>query len=218
MPRAAICTLPPPAGILACLLLLAPAARAQDELRLGGTPTLSFAPPPAAAPVPSTPEPPKAFGRKGSQWWTVGAGFAHSFDDVNDLNLPRVAWSVFLADDVEFSIELNGWFFNQPGDNAIGINPSMVFRWHFINSGPWTVYGDVGVGLLAATDNVPEGGTPFDFMPRIGVGFTRQLNDAGLRLQGGVRWHHISNARITGDFHNPGRDAPFIYAGLMWPF
>lgn len=218
MPRAALGTTP---GILAGLLLLAsPAhARAQppappDDFRLAGTPTLSFEPPAPGAAPPSHPK----FGHKDSQWWSVSAGFAHDFDDVNDLNLPRVAWSVFLADDVEFSIELNGWVFNQPGDNAVGINPSLVFRWHFIDSGPWTVYVDGGVGLLFASDKVPQGGTSFDFMPKIGIGFTRELTESGLRLQGGLRWHHISNARITGDFRNPGRDAPFVYAGVMFPF
>jgi hypothetical protein len=164
----------------------------------------------APAPVPT-------FGKANTKWWTVGPGVAYNFNKATDVNL-RGAYSYFLVDDVEFSVELNGWYFDQPGDNAIGINPAMVVRWHFVDRDPWTLYLDVGIGLLLASDNVPDGGTSFDFTPRAGGGFTRRLDDAGTRLQVGLRWHHISNGRIFGDSSNPGRDALMLYAGIQWPF
>jgi len=160
---------------------------------------------------------PARFGDQGTDWWDLSAGVAYNFVDSTDWNL-RLAWSHFIIENVEFSVELNGWYFNQPGDNAFGINPAFVFRWHFINTGNWSVYADAGIGILLATSAVPEGGTNFDFMPRIGGGFTYKLDDRGDRLQVGLRWHHVSNARIEGDFNNPARDGLMFYTGLMFPF
>ncbi len=161
--------------------------------------------------------PPKKFGAAGSRWWTIGTGIADNFNDAVDSNV-HFAYTYFLAPDIEFTAELAGWYFNQPGDNPVGASAVMVFRWHFINTGAWTVYADTGVGILAATDNVPDGGTSFDLMPRVGVGFTRQLTESGTRLQVGVRWHHASNARIFGDASNPARDSAMVYAGIIFPF
>ncbi|MFA6045786.1 MAG: acyloxyacyl hydrolase, partial [Phycisphaerales bacterium] len=93
------------------------------------------------------------------------------------------------------------------------------FRWHFVHEEDFTVYADIGIGILGATDNVPSNGTSFDFTPRAGVGFTYALNDAGdLRLVGGLRWAHVSNARIHGDDDNPGVDTIMMYSGVQFPF
>lgn len=174
-------------------------------------------------PQPSPPQPenkvsiPARFGQKGSKWLTVGTGIASDFDDSTDFNL-RGAWSYFIADSIEFSAELNGWYFDQPGDNAFGINPAFVFRWHFFEIGNWSFYGDAGIGLLLSTDDTPVGGTSFNFTPRLGTGLTYRLTDDGTRLQVGVRWHHISNARLEGDIENPARDGVMFYTGVMIPF
>src|SRR5436309_3218979 len=74
-----------------------------------------------------------------------------------------------------------------------------------------------GWGGGTAGDQRGGGGTGFDFMPRAGVGFTRRLTD-DMRLEAGLRWHHISNARIHGEARNPSRDAPMFYVGLIFPF
>jgi lipid A 3-O-deacylase len=163
----------------------------------------------------------KPFGTPGAEYWSLAIGAANDFEDATDLNI-RGAYSVFLIRDVEFSLELNAWYFDQPGNDAFGINPAFDFKWHFYNGeaegNPWSFFADLGIGLLVASDEVPDGGTAFDFMPKLGVGLTRKLDDAGTRLEAGIQWHHISNARITGDEKNPGRDAPFVYVGVMWPF
>jgi hypothetical protein len=156
------------------------------------------------------------FGLKGSRHLSFGGGAAYDFDDATDISL-NVGWSVFLLDDVEWELELDGWYFAQKGDDAVGINPVMYFRWHFWNEHRWSFYADLGIGVLAASDNVPPGGTGFDFTPRASFGVTHVLNDDGLRLDVGVRWHHISNARIQGEERNPGHDAAMIYAGLVFP-
>jgi hypothetical protein len=190
-----------------------------EPLRIEAAPSLSFTAPPPKAPEDSAPPPEKhRFGERGGSWWTAGAGVAYDFDEAIDVNFLRLAYSYFLAEDVELSVELNGWHFQQSGPNAWGINPAVVFRWHFFDNGSWTAYADIGVGILLASNEVPSGGTNVDFTPRIGVGVTKQLTDAGLRAQLGLRWHHISNARIAGDHNNPSRDSLMLYGGLQWPF
>jgi hypothetical protein len=188
------------------------------------TPDLSFRfQPPADLPPPVLDEPPaievKRFGAAGSKYWTLGAGIAHNFIDAWDYNL-RLAYSLFLIDDVEFSFELNGWYFQQDAKDAIGINPAIVFRWHLVHleDRPWTVFADAGIGVLIASNQVPAGGTFLDFTPRVGAGYTHQISEDGKRLQLGLRWHHISNARISGDRRNPARDGLMLYAGVMIPF
>lgn len=166
---------------------------------------------------PAAPAPARPFGAAETRWWTVGAGIAHDFNGSTDTDL-NVAYTYFLAEGVEFGAEVAGWHFNQAGENTLGGSATMLLRWHFLISGPWTVYTDVGIGLLVAEDVVPEGGTSLDLMPRAGVGFTRALGDGGVRLQMGLRWHHISNARIHGEANNPARDQPMLYAGIMFPF
>lgn len=106
----------------------------------------------------------------------------------------------------------------------------MIFRWHFWR---WdrrvaeygetyrnTFFADFGIGLLAGFDEVPDGGTGFNFLPRLGVGYTHALTEteAGSRLTLGLRWHHISNARIEGDERNPARDSLMFYAEIQFPF
>ncbi|HYE03276.1 MAG TPA: acyloxyacyl hydrolase [Phycisphaerales bacterium] len=161
----------------------------------------------------------KSFGRPGTDWLGVGGGYANDLDTDEDYEL-FVTWSRFLAHDLEFILEGGLWYFDQAGDNTGGLSGSFLFRWHFWHDPEydWTLYGDAGIGLLAAFDQVPDGGTGLGFLPRIGVGVSHRLGDSHTRLNVGVRWHHISNGRIAGDERNPGRDAPMIYAVVQWPF
>ncbi len=163
-------------------------------------------------------EPPK-FGLQGETRLTIGTGIAIEFeddDDSTDFNL-NIAWSRFLVDDWEFRLELGGWYFDQNPDATWGVNPNMIIRWHFINEDPWTVYTDVGLGVLFAADDVPSGGSSVNFMPRAGIGVTHRINMNGDRLEIGLRWHHVSNARLVGDDSNPDRDGLMLYAGFSFP-
>jgi len=166
--------------------------------------------PEAAAPV-------VAFAQEGWRHLSFGGGFADNFGDATDLNA-SVGLSYFFVDRVEAAIEVGLWHSNQDGDNVVGLNLTPVLRWHFYADERWTVYVDGGVGVLVASDEVPDGGTEINFTPRLGAGVTRLLNDRGWRLQAGVRWHHISNARIEGEARNPSRDAPMLYAALIVPW
>jgi hypothetical protein len=161
----------------------------------------------------------KPYGSAGSEWLSFGLGYANDFSSDQAAEV-HAAYSRFLGDELEFCVELTGWYFDQTGDNAAGLNPSINFRWHCFHDEQfdWSIYGEVGIGVLLASDNVPDMGTGFDFTPRAGAGFTKALSSDGTRLQIGARWAHISNGRIEGDARNPGRDSLMIYAGIIIPF
>ncbi len=218
----------------ACAALLGPAAVCADdgpdlrltEHRLSLDMSAAYQPEPEAPKAespptaPSTPRP--GFGRSGSQCWTIGTGWAFDLRGSNDLNLYG-AYSLFVADELELALEVGGWYFNQPGQDTGGINGSMVFRWHFWHDKDydWTVYSDVGIGFLAALDEVPDGGTGFNFTPRAGFGYTKAIGQewgGGARWLIGLRWAHVSNGRILGDSRNPARESVMVYTGIIFPF
>lgn len=160
------------------------------------------------------------FGSAGSAWLTFGGGVAYDLGEETDYNL-HVAYSHFLADELEFAVEVGGWYFAQDQDDTGGISGQMIFRWHFWHTEgwEWSAYGEVGIGLLAGFDEVPNGGQEFNFVPRAGGGITKRLSpESEARLQLGLRWHHISNGRYSGDVNNPSRDSVMVYAGIMIPF
>jgi hypothetical protein len=114
------------------------------------------------------------------------------------------------------------WNYDQEGKDATGFNPSLVIRYHFYHGEKWTFFVDGGIGFLFSTDPVNrtdgDEGSSFNFTPRAGGGFTRELGEEGVRLEMGLRWAHVSNARIAGNNDNPGRDSLMLYAGLIFPF
>lgn len=202
---------------VAALAFLSASVQAQEATNLDTAPAAINVQP--QEPATSDPPPPAraAYGSEGSQWLWAGYGIADNFQDSTD-QYAYFTWSTFLAQDIELGLEAGAWYFNQPGDNEGGLSGSLLFRWHFVHAETWTAYVMAGIGMLGATGNVPDDGTSFDLLPRVGVGVTKQLTDDGLRLDVGVRWHHISNARIYGDDDNPSRDGAMLYVGLIFPF
>lgn len=167
----------------------------------------------------------RAFGRAGSRWWTIQLTYASDFEDANQFTVSGM-FSEFLADEFEFGVEVGLWYINQPGDDTGAVSGSMVFRWHFCHAPDfsWTVFGEAGIGIMGAFDTVPDGGTGFNFLPRLGLGATFALDEPidgecrGSRLLVGAGWQHISNGRILGDDSNPSRDSLMVYTALIIPF
>lgn len=128
----------------------------------------------------------------------------------------------FLVDDFSFNIDLGGGYFHQgrddPGD-AFGANLNLILRWHLVARDSYSLFVEGGAGVLGTTEEIPAGGTNFNFTPQAGFGATFALDEEkGSRLYTGVRWHHISNARIKGADDNPGRDAAMAYIGVSFPW
>jgi lipid A 3-O-deacylase len=193
-------------GIVALVLSAAGASRAQEEVE------------PAADPLgePSL-RVSERFGRAGTCWYAFSAAAAGNPGEETDLAV-SASLSRFVVDRVELRGELAVWVLEQPGRNPVGINPGFTLRWHAIERGPWTFFADVGAGVLITSDDVPPGGTSLNFTPGAGVGLTREIGPGGSRLEAGMRWRHVSNARIVGDERNPARDAPLLYIGIALPF
>jgi hypothetical protein len=219
---------------LAACALARPALAADPAIRFTLTPptfsmhalTLPSEDPPAASPsladdaaIKATPASPASrFGAADGSWWlTVAPGVATTFGDDTSVGL-RTSLTTFVAENIQIGGEATLWYFDQPGDNALGGSLGFVLRWHFVNTGDWTVFADAGIAVAVMSEDVPRGGTNVNFMPRVGVGVTRLLDDAGTRLEIGLGWHHISNARINGDDENPSRDLPMLHVGLIFPF
>jgi hypothetical protein len=160
------------------------------------------------------------FGATGSRWIGIGTGVA-SNGEFNDVNLYG-RYEYFIAKDIELIGELGVWSYEQDGKDATGFNPALVLRYHFYNGEKWSFFVDGGIGFLFSTDPVNrtdgDEGSSFNFTPRAGGGFTRAIGEEGVRLEAGLRWAHVSNARISGNNDNPGRDSLMLYAGLIFPF
>ncbi len=162
-------------------------------------------------------KPAQPYGSEGTEWILFGGGAAYDLSNNTDINI-NIGYSRFLVDDVEWLLELGAWYHSQEGDDAASLNPLMEFRWHFYNQDKTSLFVNLGIGMFFATDNIPDKGTGFDFSPRAGIGLTHQIAEDGTRLITGIRWHHISNARIAGEFRNPSRDAPMVYVQFAIPF
>jgi len=159
---------------------------------------------------------PTVFGAKGSARWSITGRWGIDVKDTgnNEYGLGLgLQW--FLVDDFAFAPEVNLWGFSQEGENAIGGSLDLMFQWHILKGGSWSVYGDFGCGMLGTNHNVPSGGSQFNFTPQAGFGVTFDVG-ADRRWIIGVRWHHISNASLYQD--NPGRDSVLVYTGMSLPF
>ncbi len=176
----------------------------------------------AAAPEtptpPVTPEtattPPARFGAEGSWRWQLIGAAASDLDDAEQAEFgASLSW--FFVDDLSIDFQIEGDYISQPVQNAWGGGATLLFRWHFINTDTWSIYGDMGTGVIGTTVNTPSGGTSFNFTPQAGGGFSYEIS-RDVRLMVGARWYHISNAN-TGET-NPIRNSLMGYVMISLPF
>lgn len=161
---------------------------------------------------------------KDRTWFlTVGAGIAPGGDDGTHGDL-FVACSTFIGTGLEIQFEASGWYFDQDPDSTAGGGFTINLRYHCFHGTygggegyDWTVFADLGIGVIVAGDDVPSGGSSVNLAPRVGAGATFRLGESSTRLVGGIRWHHMSNARTSGDTENPDFNAPMFYIGVEWP-
>ncbi|QDU32708.1 Lipid A 3-O-deacylase (PagL) [Poriferisphaera corsica] len=95
----------------------------------------------------------------------------------------------------------------------------LLFRWHFFgidNNDTFSVYFDGGAGFQLADTDFPSD-SHHDFRLLVGFGGTVKVPTTdNLRIMGGARYIHISNAG-TSDV-NDGLDGAQLYLGLMLNF
>ncbi len=158
------------------------------------------------------------FGAKGSWWWSIGAGAGFGESPLNSEYNASFSLHTFLVDDLEVVMEFGAWFFDQEIDDAIAGAFNVMLRWHFINRDRYSIFAEAGAGLMLSSNDVPVGGTEFNFTPRIGVGMTWRYSEGPSRLIFGARWQHFSNGRLFGTSDNPGLETAMFFGGVMIPF
>jgi hypothetical protein len=202
-------------------LMTCPNTYAQETERVSLFQTVSFDQPQPERTEPddlgSLARPAARFGAIDTQHWMLGSMFGPDLNGHKDISL-HGQYTYFLIDDFEVGVEAGVWAMLQ-NDDTVGISSSLVMRYHFYQAERWSAFGELGMGMILTGDNAPDDGTSFNLMPRVGAGITYKLFDnSSTRLITGLRWHHISNARIRGEARNPARDAPGLYVGLLFDF
>jgi hypothetical protein len=170
-----------------------------------------------------TKQPAAAFGTRDTWRWMLQGGVGVDVKTSDNI-FGQIGGGVsyFMIDNLSLELELNGMYFHQVDDDAVGLNLVLLFRWHFIAEEKWSLYFDIGAGLLGTTAKVPGptpedpgGGSSFNFTPQSGFGFTVEVAE-NMRFFAGARVFHISNAQLYDS--NPGRDNLLFYAGVSLPF
>src|SRR3954469_7854575 len=104
----------------------------------------------------------------------------------------------YLADRFSLGVQLEGYYTEQPsGDDTVLGGIGLTLRYHFYESGRFSLFGDAAGSATMAEDEVPDDGTHFNWTGKLGVGGTWQLDDHTF-LIGGARYFHLSNGQIHG--------------------
>lgn len=156
--------------------------------------------------------------------WTTqfhGAYFHSVVDDEDIYNAVASAGYYFDHKHV-FRVELLGYRLDQEGtgddaDDATGMGVNLGLRYHFLERERLSLFFEGIAGLFYGHRNFPEGGTHFNFNEQLGLGATLRMRD-NLHLIGGVRFIHISNARIRGEDENPSFNGLGGFVGVMFTY
>jgi hypothetical protein len=154
---------------------------------------------------------------KGSRYWTLTAGISRDAH-IGRIYLAQLSLDDYISDDLAIRWGLTFGYAN-PDDVEGGVQggPELGIRWHFFTRERFSIYIDSSVGLIFHENPLTEDSLRFNFDVQAGLGATLQLSDQ-MHLQSGVRWHHLSNARIRGKEENLGYDGPMLYFGVMKAF
>lgn len=118
-----------------------------------------------------------------------------------------------VVDDFSLNIEAGGYFIDHARDTGGG-GLDTLLRWHPLRGRGWSLYLDGGPGFIYTRHTLRDPGTHFNFTVQDGMGATYKLTGR-LHFMAGMRWFHISNARIRGKSRNVGFDSPMFYFGAM---
>jgi hypothetical protein len=137
--------------------------------------------------------------------------------DEEDVDVTSLSVGVgyFLIDDLSLGAEISVNRALQHGADPWMTGISAVLRHHLVRFDRYTLFATASFGPVWATDNVPPAGTDFNFITRVGLGVTAELRP-DLHLLAGLRWFHLSNARMEGVERNPTVDGMEMNVGLLW--
>ena len=156
--------------------------------------------------------------REGTWAWEAGVSYIHPirFSESKFYNAHAAA-SYYFGNDVALGGFVEGYYADQVYEDTAIVGAGVQFRWHFLEAEKFSLFFDGGIGFTLAEEEVPEGGTHFNYTPRGGGGVTVEL-DEGVHLIGAVRFWHISNGNLYGRDENPSQDGVQYYVGVMFTF
>jgi hypothetical protein len=126
-----------------------------------------------------------------------------------------VGLGYYFINNNSLSLEFNGLQGAQPGGDVDGGALNLLLRTDLINEPGFSVLIDFGPGLMETDHRFPASGTDFNFFFKTGVGAQIHLSDR-TDLLTGVRYLHISNARMDGPDRNPSINTIEGYLGLIF--
>lgn len=154
---------------------------------------------------------------KGARYWSMAAGRSRHAS-LGSVDYTQLHLSHYLVDNL--AIEYGGMvgYINAERTSAGMLGgPQVGVRWHVAKGQRWSTYTEGLVGAVVQQYPLTEHSLRFNFDLQPGGGATYQLTEHTL-CQGGVRWHHLSNARIRGKAHNFGYDGPMLFLQVMRSF
>ena len=121
------------------------------------------------------------------------------------------------VDRFALSLRTPVYHFRQFTGDAEVYSLDLSLRYHFLEAGRFTLFGDLIGGICESDKQVPPGGTHFNFTLQGGLGATYRVADH-LHLIAGLRIFHLSNAAVQGIDRNPDLNAGQIYIGALFTF
>jgi hypothetical protein len=131
-----------------------------------------------------------------------------------DLYSGTVGLGYYFIPHNSLSLEFIGMHGAEPDQNVTVLGGGLMLRTHLIEEQHWSLLIDFGPDLYESNHRIPPTGTDFNFSFQTGVGGTVHLWD-NTNLLTGVRYLHISNARLDGPLRNPSLNAIEGYMGLL---
>ena len=157
-----------------------------------------------------------SFFPKGTKSFAAYGSYLKSFDGQEaKMGAGTVGVGYYIFDNFSLNLEAAGYYDNQPVRNAVITAADLSIRHHLFHSGRFSFFGEGVVGITYADHRAPASGTYYNYMVEPGIGATFQLHD-NVNLMAGVRYFHLSNARLEGPNRNPSINATQVYIGLLF--
>jgi hypothetical protein len=147
--------------------------------------------------------------------WTTQTYAAYAGANNQTLLSATVGGGYCIFNNFSLNLEAIGYGILQEGPDTAAAGAQFIFRHHIFTRDRWTVFADVGESLFEAADDVPAGGTRFNFVFRSGLGMTYELKP-DVHLLAGIRYFHLSNAQMEGSERNPSINGVEGYVGLLF--
>ena len=152
--------------------------------------------------------------------WTLdltGSYITHIRWSEDYFTTASVRFNYYLIKNLSFTIGASGYLIDQPDNDATAASFDIGGRLHLLRIDRFTLYFDGGGSRTWSSTAVPEFGTTYNYIGRVGGGATWRLRD-NIHLMAGARYFHQSNGDVHGRINNPSYDGIETYAGLMFTF